>query len=139
MKAIIIIIIIAIVGLGIYAYTGSENSSNVSTPTPTTPTPSPTPTVPIVKEFTVNGQNYSFSPSTLSVKKGDIVKITFKNAGGMHDLRIEGYNVGTSIIQNGAQETFQFVADKSGTFEYYCSVGTHRQMGMKGTLTVTEN
>ena len=74
----------------------------------------------------------------MNVKKGDTVKITFKNTGGMHDLKIDGYTVGTKIIQGGAQETFQFVADKAGTFEYYCSVGTHRQMGMKGTLTVTE-
>src|SRR5882672_6015209 len=31
------------------------------------------------KEFTVTGQNFSFSPSTLTVNKGDTVKITFKN------------------------------------------------------------
>jgi uncharacterized cupredoxin-like copper-binding protein len=30
----------------------------------------------------------------------------------------------------------QFVADKTGTFEFYCSVGNHRQMGMVGTLVV---
>ena len=90
-----------------------------------------------VKEFTVSGQNFSFSPSRMTVKKGDTVKITFKNVSGTHDFRIDGYNVGTRVIQSGAQEMITFVADKAGSFEYFCSVGEHRAMGMKGTLTVT--
>lgn len=91
-----------------------------------------------VKEFTVEGKNFSLTPSTLAVKKGDRVKITFKNTGGSHDLRVTGYNVGTPVISSGTSSTFEFVADKAGSFEYYCSVGAHRTFGMKGTLTVTE-
>ncbi|MEK7509080.1 MAG: cupredoxin domain-containing protein [Patescibacteria group bacterium] len=89
-----------------------------------------------VKEFTISGQPFSFAPNTMTVKKGDTVKITFKNVSGTHDLRVDGYNVGTKVIQAGQEETITFVADKAGTFEYYCSVGEHRQKGMKGTLTV---
>ncbi|OGG59718.1 hypothetical protein A2765_03965 [Candidatus Kaiserbacteria bacterium RIFCSPHIGHO2_01_FULL_56_24] len=88
------------------------------------------------KEFTVTGKNFSFAPSTMTVKKGDTVKITFVNSAGTHDLRVDGYNVGTKTIQGGTQETITFVADKVGSFEYYCSIGNHRAMGMKGTLTV---
>jgi len=91
-----------------------------------------------IKEFTVTGQNFSLTPSTLAVKKGDTVKITFKNADGTHDLRIDEFNAATKRIRTGEQETITFVADKAGSFEFYCSVGSHRQMGMKGTLTVTE-
>ena len=32
--------------------------------------------------------------------------------------------------------TAEFTADKVGSFEYYCSVGSHRSMGMKGVLKV---
>ncbi len=88
------------------------------------------------KEFTVSGSNYSFTPNTLTVKKGDTVKITFKNSGGTHNLILDGYGIGTKTIQGGAEESISFVADKAGSFEYYCSVGQHRAMGMKGTLTV---
>lgn len=91
-----------------------------------------------VKEFTVEGKNFSLAPNTLSVKKGDRVKITFKNTGGSHDLRVEGYNVGTPVTSSGTSATFEFVADKAGSFEYYCSVGAHRTFGMKGTLTVSQ-
>lgn len=88
--------------------------------------------------FTVTGTNFAFAPSAMTVKKGDTVVITFKNGDGFHDFVIDELNVRTAQIQDGAQETVTFVADKAGTFEYYCSVGQHRAMGMKGTLTVTE-
>ena len=90
----------------------------------------------VVKEFTVTGNNFAFAPKTMTVKKGDTVKITFVNAGGNHDLRIDEFNATTKVIRGGAQETISFVADKTGSFEYYCSVGDHRVMGMKGTLIV---
>ena len=89
-----------------------------------------------IKEFTVTGQNFSFSPTTINVNKGDKVKITFKNAEGTHDFVIDEFNTATKRLKVGEEETIEFTADKSGTFEYYCSVGTHRAMGMVGSLTV---
>lgn len=90
-----------------------------------------------IKEFTVTNSGMTFVQKALSVKKGDRVKITFNNVGGTHDFRIEGYNVGTKVVQAGQSETFEFVADRADSFEYFCSVGNHRANGMKGTLTVT--
>lgn len=89
-----------------------------------------------VKEFTISGQNFSFTPNKLSVKKGDRVKITFQNTAGFHDLVIDGYGVATKHTQAPDTEVLEFIADKAGTFEYYCSVGSHRSMGMFGTLIV---
>lgn len=89
-----------------------------------------------VKEFTVSGRNFSFSPSQLRVKEGDTVKITFENTGGFHDFTIDEFNVKTKQIQDGQSETVEFVASKKGTYEYYCSVGRHRENGMRGNLIV---
>ncbi|MDO8584737.1 MAG: cupredoxin domain-containing protein [bacterium] len=94
------------------------------------------PTEAIVKEFTVNGANFSFSPSTLTVKKGDKVRIIFENIEGFHDFRIDKLNVATRQIRMGDRDVVEFVAADAGSFEYYCSVGSHRAMGMKGTLVV---
>ncbi len=124
---------------------GAPNPAPTPAPVPPNNPPPPPPGIDVgvdvgvhpLREFTVTGQSFSFSPSSLTVKKGDKVRITFKNTGGFHDLRVDGYGVGTKQINGGQQETFEFTADKAGTFEYYCSVGSHRQMGMKGTLTVT--
>lgn len=89
-----------------------------------------------VVELSVDASNYKFNKTELKVKKGDKVKITLSSTQGNHDLNIEGYNVGTKVIKSGQQDSLEFTADKNGSFEYYCSIGTHRQMGMKGTLIV---
>lgn len=89
-----------------------------------------------VKSFTVTGGNFKFAPAAITVKQGDKVRITFKNEDGFHDWKIDEFNAATKKINAGAEETIEFVADKKGSFEYYCSVGSHRQMGMKGTLVV---
>lgn len=89
-----------------------------------------------VKEFTIDGSNFSFNPSTITVNKGDTVKIIFKDDDGTHNLAIDGYNVSTNVIGGGSRDSIQFVADKAGSFEYFCSVGAHRDLGMTGTLIV---
>lgn len=88
------------------------------------------------KELTVTGRNYSFSPSSLAVKKGDKVRIIFKNTEGFHDFKIDEFNVAAQKLQTGQEDAVEFTADKTGSFEYYCSVGNHRAMGMKGVLMV---
>lgn len=88
------------------------------------------------KEFTVVGTPFKFEPSTIRVKKGDTVKIIFRNDQGFHDFVLDEFNVKTKQIQALNQETVEFTADTTGTFEYYCSVGNHRQQGMRGNLIV---
>ena len=114
--------------------------------TPTTPTTQTAPTTPTqtttvdsnAVALTVSGDNFKFAPSALTVKKGQTVTLTLNNTGGFHDLKIDEFGVATPKIQGPNSTSITFVADKAGSFEYYCSVGNHRAMGMKGTLTVTE-
>lgn len=89
-----------------------------------------------VKEFTIVGKNFSFTPSLITVKKGDKVKITFKNENGFHDFKIDEFGLATKQSTAPNTEVLEFTANKTGSFEYYCSVGSHRSMGMKGTLKV---
>jgi plastocyanin len=88
------------------------------------------------KAFEVDGSNFKFSPSTLTVNEGDTVKITFKNTQGFHNFIIDEFNAKSKTIQANQTDELTFVANKKGTFEFYCGVGNHRAMGMKGTLTV---
>ena len=108
------------------------------TPTPSAQTPPPLPPPPQsqTKTFNVTGQNFSFFPSEIRVKKGDTVKINFESAGGFHDWFLTGYNVFTTQVNTGGTASVEFVADKTGTFEYFCTVDSHRQMGMTGNLIV---
>ena len=69
---------------------------------------------------------------------GDKVAIEFKNSDGNHDFTIDEFNVKTKTISSGETAKVEFTASKTGSFEFYCSIGNHRQMGMKGTLLVVE-
>jgi plastocyanin len=89
-----------------------------------------------VKEFSIDAVSFSFAPATITVNKGDTVKITLNNKQGRHDLKIDELNVATRQLNAGEIQTVTFVADQIGTFEYYCSVGSHRAMGMVGKLIV---
>ena len=89
-----------------------------------------------VKTFTVEAKNFSFTPSEIKVKKGDRVKITLNNTQGFHDLVIDEFSVKNPQANGPTTAEVEFTADKMGTFEFYCSVGKHREMGMKGNLIV---
>ncbi len=120
-----------------------DQSQNVSQKNPVDTKPASNPVVKVppttttaVKEFTVTGKNFSFDPSIITVKKGDKVKITFNNTQGFHNFVIDEFGVATKQVQSPDTEVLEFIADKVGSFEYYCAVGSHRAMGMKGTLKV---
>ena len=89
-----------------------------------------------VKTFYLDARNFSFSQTEIKVEKGDKVKIVLTSADGFHDWVIDGFNAATSRVNTGQTAETEFVADQAGTFEYYCSVGTHRQIGMVGKLIV---
>lgn len=89
-----------------------------------------------VREFKVVGTPFKFDVGEIRVKEGDTVRIVFTNSQGTHDLVIDEFNARTKITQTGEADTIEFVANKKGTFEYYCSVGNHRAMGMLGKLIV---
>lgn len=89
-----------------------------------------------IKTFTVTGKNFEFNVEEIRVKKGDKVKINFTSESGFHDWVVDEFNAKTAQVLTGKSSSVEFIADKTGTFEYYCSVGAHRQQGMVGKLIV---
>ena len=94
-----------------------------------------------MKTFFLTGANLRFfsngveSPE-LRVKQGDSVRIEFASTDGFHDWVLDEFNASTNRVGAGASSSVEFVADKKGTFEYYCSVGQHKANGMKGVFIV---
>lgn len=88
------------------------------------------------KVYTIHGGSYYFSPNQITVNKGDKVKIVFTADSGFHDFVLDEFNVKTERVSGGQTASAEFTADKTGSFEFYCSVGNHRAMGMKGQLIV---
>lgn len=136
------VIVLVFIGGGFFLFSNKVNTpqpaSQASTPTQTQPTQEPTQPVTQgeVKTFTVTGKPFSFDVKEIKVKKGDTVKVVFTNTQGTHNWVLDEFGAQTKVLQAGASETVEFVADKAGTFEYYCSVGEHRQNGMVGKLIV---
>lgn len=102
-------------------------------------TPPVAPPAPIkVKEFTMTAKNWDFEPSTISVKKGDTVRLHIKSVDVDHGFTLAAFGVSTKL-KPGATETVEFTADKVGNHSFFCSVfcgAGHKEM--RGTLTVTE-
>lgn len=129
-----IVLLVAIIGGGWYA---TKNTTEQTVPEAVVEESMTTegadiPTVNVV----VEGSNFSFSEKEIRVAEGTKVVVTFSNVGGTHDFVIDEFGARTQVIQEGQSETIEFIADKKGTFEYYCSVGTHRERGMVGNLIV---
>jgi plastocyanin len=91
---------------------------------------------PYAKVFTVKGVNYGYDVKEIKVKEGDTVTINFISSDGFHDWVVDEFDAATKKVQPGVPTSVTFVADKKGTFEYYCSVGQHRVHGMVGNLIV---
>ncbi|TSC78827.1 MAG: plastocyanin [Parcubacteria group bacterium Gr01-1014_29] len=91
-----------------------------------------------LKEIAITGKNFEFSQKEIRVKKGDFVRINFSSTDGLHDWVVDEFNAKTTQVNTGQSSSVDFVADKAGTFEFYCGVGTHRKMGMIGKLIVEE-
>ena len=89
-----------------------------------------------VKEFALEANDFAFTPDTITVNKGDRVRLTVTSVDVDHGLAIPEYDINVQINQ-GQTKSVDFVADKAGTFMFKCSVfcgAGHREM--KGTLIV---
>lgn len=158
MKKIIITLIVLLVLGGGYMFLDTNNTNinpstsntevqNDASPTLNTNTRLPESvekdTSMSVKDFTmtswmdkINGKMAAhFSLKEIRVKKGDKVRITITNTAGSHDFVIDEYKLNSETPLNKAI-TLEFVADKVGTFEYYCSKYNHRELGQVGKLIV---
>lgn len=89
-----------------------------------------------VRVIEVKGGMFYFDPSEIRLRKGEKVKVVFTSVDGSHDFVIDELEVRSRVVRTGESDEVEFVASEVGKFEYYCSVGNHRAMGMKGYLIV---
>ena len=79
-----------------------------------------------------------FEPSSLTVRTGEPVTLTFDNAGRMpHDFTLtQGVSRRVQAVADGGQRaTVTFTLEQPGTYSFVCSVPGHEAAGMKGTIT----
>src|SRR5918992_6024004 len=88
------------------------------------------------REFTIVAKNYDFSPSRVEVMRDDLVKITLRSEDEAHSFVIDGYRI-MKRVPAGGSTTFEFRADRAGSFAFYCGMTNAEAHGrMKGELVV---
>ena len=86
----------------------------------------------------VIAKKWEFTPSTITVQKGDVVRLSIESVDVEHGISIPEFGV-SQTLSPGKTEIVEFTADKSGSFSFFCNVfcgSGHSEM--KGTLIVEE-
>ncbi len=91
---------------------------------------------PVVKSFNITAKQWDFVPSTVTVNKGDTVRMTFTSTDVTHGVSLAAFGVNENLVP-GKSVTVEFVADKAGNHSFICNVfcgSGHSHMS--GTLVV---
>ena len=87
----------------------------------------------------VKESEYKLTPSSFTVSKPGTVTFEVTNAGQTdHALEVEGNGVEeeTETISPGSSAKLTVDLSKNGTYEVYCPIDGHRDMGMEAKLVV---
>ena len=89
-----------------------------------------------VRDFTVEGNQFAFSPARIEVQKDDLVKVTFTARDMAHSFTLDEYRI-VKRASAGQTVVFEFRADRSGSFTFYCNLSqSDKCREMKGHLDV---
>ena len=96
-------------------------------------------TVPETRTIEISAENYAYSITEMQANIGDTVEVVFTSVDQDYSLAIEEFGIDKTVLA-GRTSTFEFEADKEGTFDFYCSVpcgeeGVERR-DMAGTLVI---
>lgn len=88
------------------------------------------------RDFTITIRDYRFSPDRIEVTQDDLVKITLHADDQAHSFAIDEYRI-VKRIPAGGSTTFEFRADRPGTFPFYCGMtSSEGHNRMRGQLVV---
>ena len=76
---------------------------------------------PTDRHFHIDASAFQYSPESISVNPGDQVTIDLAATDVVHGLYIDGYDLNVTA-DPGQTATLSFVANRSGTFRFRCSV-----------------
>ena len=80
-------------------------------------------------------RQYVWEPAAITARKGELVRLVIHNADVLHGLVIPDLGVDQNIPPDGA--IVEFMANKVGTFEFFCSVWCGEgHIEMRGKITI---
>ena len=88
------------------------------------------------REFTIVAKDFQYSPARIEVRQDDLVKLTVRSDNIAHSFTIDEYRI-SKRVPAGGSTTFDFQADRPGTFAFYCGLtGEPGHKMMHGELIV---
>src|SRR5215467_16212713 len=86
------------------------------------------------REFTIVAKDFHYSPTRIEVMQDDLVKLTVRSEDIAHSFTIDEYRI-SKRVPAGGSTTFEFQADRPGTFAFYCGLtGDPGHKMMRGEL-----
>ena len=76
---------------------------------------------PTAKPFAITLHRYAFDPPRIEVFQDDLVKLELRSEDIAHSLTIDDYRISKRVSAD-QPVTFEFRADRAGTFPYYCNL-----------------
>lgn len=73
------------------------------------------------RQIEITAKRFEFSPSEITVKKGEPVVLVVKSVDVAHGLRFRELNLNVKVDKGGTAE-LPFTPDKTGDFVGHCSV-----------------
>jgi uncharacterized cupredoxin-like copper-binding protein len=88
--------------------------------------------------FSIVESDFTLSPGTVTVDGAGTYTFEATNDGGVdHALEIEGNGIEEETETIAPGESASVTLDlEAGTYEMYCPIGNHRDLGMTGEITV---
>lgn len=117
----LVALVFALAGCGGY---GGEEESATGTPERT---------------FRISETDFELTPSTVTIDKAGTYAFEATNDGQTdHALEIEGEGVEAETETLAPGESGSVTVDlEAGTYEMYCPVGNHKDLGMEGEVSVS--
>ncbi len=103
-------------------------------------TPKPYIADPKAKEVTIDmkAHKYAFDPGDITVYEGQKITLHITAVDATHGFKLSEYGI-SEKLPRGEVTTITFIADKTGTFTFRCSVFCGPgHFGMKGVLKVVK-
>jgi plastocyanin len=137
---IIAVVVVFAIGLGYLAMKPGVVSPQVTGAGAVPATQAPAQETPS-REVTVVGTEFAYEPKVLYLKPGETVKVTFVNNGKYpHNLVSPDLGINSGApAPAGKSSTFLLTipaGTNPGNYSFWCSVPTHKDRGMVGTITV---
>ena len=121
-KLIIIIVILLVFSIVIFVNLNNRNSKDVWNGN--------------VVEVEIKASNWKFEPNLVEVNFGDKVELHMESIEGTNGIVLPQFKVSETLVL-GEDIHVEFIADKKGTFSFYCSVPCGSgHSGMNGILVV---